>query len=557
MLPIQFFGQNVHFAISLFAALVFFAVFWLHFDAWTAKKQLREFVNWAGFLLVALSFLVHATVIEQSVLGNSLLGDISETVSLIIRIIGYGGIILSQLIDPLQPKPKLQGLEENQYTTGEGTANVPEPDRPAKPTKSNAKAPAAIGFAGLANPIHFLPPLQALTIAGLYWRRGTTGLERHLKPIAVSFLLLFAFELLALGSLWQDSNNPLIAKFVASFGWLWIAQHVFLLAGVLVLGHWVWQYLTRRFMSQLFMLFTSLTLAIFLLTTVSFTFLLTNNVQKAALDNLQTAASVLGYAINGKKAETLANTEAIAASSDIADAIVAKDHKRLVSLTETFLHDKKQSSLVITGDAGQVLLRAENPDRWGDSLSSDTLIRRALIGQSTSTVSAKEDVLAPLIYIKSATPIRDTNKTIVGAAVVGLVADNAFVDGIKHATGLDSAIYAGNVRSATTFVAPDGVSRWVGVKESSNKIQTTVLKQGKPFSGSVNILNRQFLAVYAPLRDVDNTVIGMLFIGQPQVTILQAAGRSVQLTFMVTAALLIISIVPAYLISRYLTRQLD
>ncbi|MEK7594959.1 MAG: cache domain-containing protein [Patescibacteria group bacterium] len=553
MLPIQFFGQNIHFAISLFAALVFFAVFWLHFDAWTAKRQLRECINWVGFLLVALSFVVYATVIEQSVLGHSLFGDTSENISLILRILGYFGIIIGQLIDPLQAKPTLTGLNESEFVIEEAETEVKAQDTP----KSNKATPSAVGFAGLANPLHFLPPLQALVIAILYWRRATTGLERHLKPIAVSFFLMFGFELFLLASLWQDSSNPLIARLVAPFASLWIVQHIFLLAGVLVLGNWVWRYLTRRFMSQLFMIFTSLTLAIFLLTTVSFTFLLTNNVRKSALDNLQTAASVLSYAINGKKAETLANTESIAASPDIANAIVAKDHKKLVSLTSTFLHDKKQSSLLITGDAGQVLLRAENPDSWGDSVSSDTLVRRSLIGQSSSTVSTKEDVLAPLIYIKSATPIRDANKNIVGSAVVGLVADNAFVDGIKNATGLDSAIYAGNVRSATTFVAPDGVSRWVGVKENNKQLQKTVLKDGKTYQGSLGVLNRQFLTVYVPLKDIDNTVIGMLFIGQPQVAVLQAAGRSVELTFIVTAALLILSIIPAYLISRYLTKQLD
>ncbi len=552
MLPIQFFGQNIHFAVTLFAALVFFAVFWLHFDAWTAKRQLRECVNWLGFLLVALSFVVSSTVIEQSILGHSLFGNISEAIALILRILGYGGIIVGQLIDPLQAKPTLTGLNESEFEHGEDEAA--DSDKDVKTAKA---VPAAVGFTGVVGLLHILPPVEALVIAILYWRRATTGLERHLKPIAASFLFLTGFEVLSLGSLWQASNNPLVAKFVAPFASIWIIEHVLLFVGVLVLGNWVWRYLTRRFMSQLFMIFTSLTLAIFLLTTVSFTFLLTNNVQKAALDNLETAASVLGYAINGKKAETLANTESIAANSDIAAAITAKDHKKLVSLTSSFLHDKKQSSLIITSDAGQVLLRAEDPDRWGDSLSSDTLIRRALIGQSSSTVSTKQDVLAPLIYIKSSTPIRDASNNIIGSAVVGLVTDNAFVDGIKNATGLDSAIYANNVRSATTFVAPDGVSRWVGVKENNQQVINTVLKKGKTYRGSSSVLNRQFLVVYAPVKDIDNTVIGMLFIGQPQVAILQAAGRSVELTFVVAAALLLLSIIPAYIISRYLSKQLD
>lgn len=552
MLPIQFFGQNIHFAISLFAALVFFAVFWLHFDAWTAKKQLREAVNWLGFLLLALSFVVSATIIEQSVLGSSIFGDASENIALVLRILGYIAVIVGQLIDPLQLKPKLAGLDESDYTKGVDSAE--SSDQVASPT---TKAPAVVGFTGVSGLLHILPPLGALTIASLYWRRATTGLEKHLRPVAVAFLLLFAFELTSLRQLWEASSNPLIAKFVAPFASVWIIEHILLLLAVTVLGRWVWRYLTRRFMSQLFIIFTSLTLAIFLLTTVSFTYLLTNNVQKASLDNLNTAASVLGYAIDGKKAETLANSESVASNPEIAAAIVAKDHGRLVSTTTDFLRDKKQSSLIITTNAAQVLLRAEDPDRWGDSLSSDTLIRRALTGQPSSTVSSKAGVLAPLVYIKSATPIRDSGGSIVGAAVVGLVADNAFVDGIKKSTGLDSSIYSSNVRSATTFIAPDGTSRWVGVKETSPSVNKTVLRDSKAYKGTLGILNRQFLAVYVPLKDLDQSVVGMLFVGQPQVSILQAAGRSVQLTFIVTAVLLMLSIMPAYLVARYLAKQLD
>jgi Double sensory domain of two-component sensor kinase len=549
MLPLQFFGQNLHFALSLFAALVFFAVFWLYFDAWTGRRQTKELASWVGFLLLAISFVVSATVIEQSVLGKALLGSSSEALSLVLRVAGYIAIIVAQIIDPLQPKPTLTGLDAKLYT-GESADTDKE-------SKSKPKNAALIGFTGASNTLHFFTPLGAGIIAGLYWRRATTGLERHLKPVGLGFAALAVYELLSLGSLLKTSDNPRIAQFTASFGPLWILEHIALLVTILIIGKWVWQYLTKRFMSQLFMIFTSLTLLVFLLTTVSFTFLLVNNVQKASLDNLKTAASVLGYALDGKKAETLANSEAVAANQQIAQAVATKDHAKLVSLTDRFLHDKKQSSLIITNDAGQVLVRAEDPDQWGDSLSSDTLLRRSLIGQSGSTVSTKEDVLAPLVYIRSATPIRDANQTIIGSVMVGIIADNSFVDGIKSATGLNSAIYAGNVRSATTFVAPNGTSRWVGIKENKTEVTETVLKQGKTYTGTSSVQNKHYLTVYAPLKDLDNAVIGMLFIGQPQSTILQTAGRSVQLTFVVTAMLLVLSIIPAYLISRYLARQLD
>ena len=71
MLITQFLLENLHFAINLFASLVFFAVSWLYLDAWMETKEHKELFKIIGFALFSLAFLVHATYIEQSVLTNA------------------------------------------------------------------------------------------------------------------------------------------------------------------------------------------------------------------------------------------------------------------------------------------------------------------------------------------------------------------------------------------------------------------------------------------------------------------------------------------------------
>jgi hypothetical protein len=541
MLPLQFFGQNLHFALSLFAALVLFAVFWLYFDAWLGegRKKNKDVLKWAGFLLVSLSFVIHATLIEQTDLGRSVLGGTSETIATILRLLGYVGIIIGQLVDPLQKKPVSKGIEEELQAS------------------SNPKAAPAVAGGSIVFGAVYGLPLAAGAIAVLYWRRATTGLERHLKPVALAFGLLFCFELLSLSELWQNTSNPNLFNLVKAFGPLWIISHGFLLAATLVLGRWVWRYLTERFLSQLFMIFTGVVLAIFLLTTVSFTYLLMRNIQNSSLDNLATAANVLNYALDSKKAEARANAEAIAQNPKVAAAILAKDHKALAALTDDVLKSKKLSSVIITTSSAQVLLRAEQPDRWGDSVSSDPLVRKALIGQPSSTVVSSDGVLAPILSIKSAVAVRDDSDIVIGTVSTAVVADNAFVDGIKNSTGLDSAIYSANVLSATTLTSPDGKTRQIGIKQNSQAVKNQVLTKGQTFKGSLNISNRPFLAVYAPLKDVNNNVAGMLFIGQPQSAVLKSAGHSIELTFTLAIILMALSIIPAYLMARYITRQLQ
>lgn len=106
---IQFFLENVHFAINLFVALVIFAVFWLYFDAWTVKKALRGVPMVLGFILLAISFALSAVFIETTILSTSVLGNLSVPLLVTItRIPGYVLIITALISDPLQDKP-LQG----------------------------------------------------------------------------------------------------------------------------------------------------------------------------------------------------------------------------------------------------------------------------------------------------------------------------------------------------------------------------------------------------------------------------------------------------------------
>jgi len=537
MLPLDFLAQNVHFAINLFASLVFFAVFWLYFDAWTAKrsKAVRNIFKWAGFLLLSVSFLLQATVIEQSVLGKSIFGDSSQTIANLLRLMGYLAIITGRIMDPLQEKPETKSIETE---------------------LQNSKAPAVAATSSSFGLVYALP-LGALTVAALYFRRSTKGLERHLKPVAYAFTLLFVFELLSLASLWRGTNNPQLYNLVKAFGPLWIASQVFLLASVLLLGRWVWRYLTERFLSQLFMAFTGGILIIFILTTFSFSVLLMRNIQSNSLDNLSTAANVLNYALKSKQAETQANAQIIAQNPAIALAITSKDHAALASLNSDFLAQKKLSTLDITDSSGQVLLRAEDPKRWGDSVSSDSLVRRALVGTSASSIISQQGVLAPQLFIKTIVPVRASNQQIVGTTSVSLLIDSTFVDGIKNSTGLDSSVYGGDSLSATTLTGPDGKSRVVGAKLTDKRVTDKVLHGGQSYKGELDVLNRPYLAVYAPLKDADNVVVGMLFIGQPQTSVLITAGRSIELTFIVTALLILLSIIPSYLIARHIARQLD
>lgn len=539
MVLLQFLAQDIHFAVALFMALATFAVFWLIFDAWTERKNWKEFLKWVGFLLLSLAFLLYAAVINQASFGRVAWGMHLSFASQLLRLLGYITIISGQLLDPLQPVPKVTGL-----------------DLPTAPSPNPTKA-AGVGLGlGVAS-WQIVVPIASLGVALLYLRRARQGLERHLQPMAISLMWLAGFEIFSLTSaLNSHTSNPILYKWVAPFGYFWMITHVCLVIGAMLLSRWVWKYLVKRLQSQLFIIFTTMTTIIFLVSTISFTYLLMSNVQQSSLKNLKTANVVLSQSLKSKSAETLADAEVLSENPAIITAVQANSHQALAKLAGNYLVQKNLTSFTITNANGEVLLRGENPDLWGQSISSEALFQRAQLGESDSGVIVQQGVLAPTVGIEASAPMY-SNGHVVGVVIAEKALDNAFLDGVKRASGLDSAIFAGSVASSSTFIAPDGTSRWVGVRETNQQVKHQVLSQGDTFSGELSILNSPYLAVYTPLKDVDNVTIGMLLTAQAEPVFLHTVARSVELTFAISVGLITLMVIPAYVLARRIAAQLQ
>jgi hypothetical protein len=128
---------------------------------------------------------------------------------------------------------------------------------------------------------------------------------------------------------------------------------------------------------------------------------------------------------------------------------------------------------------------------------------------------------------------------------------------VRSRTGLASSIYAGDVLAATTLTAQDGTTRDVGIRLTNKAVTSVVIGSGQAYRATFDLQNRPILAVFLPLRDVDNAVVGMLMTAQPQSVVLQVAATSVELTFLLTALLLLLCVIPVYWITKSLTRQLE
>ncbi len=74
-------------------------------------------------------------------------------------------------------------------------------------------------------------------------------------------------------------------------------------------------------------------------------------------------------------------------------------------------------------------------------------------------------------------------------------------------------IFQNDTRIATTVKGADG-KRSVGTK-ASQKVIDEVLKGGKSYTGRAEVVGQEYHSAYAPIKDKNGQVIGMIFVGLP------------------------------------------
>ncbi|MBC8060120.1 MAG: cache domain-containing protein [Clostridiaceae bacterium] len=92
-----------------------------------------------------------------------------------------------------------------------------------------------------------------------------------------------------------------------------------------------------------------------------------------------------------------------------------------------------------------------------------------------------------------------------------LEGNNNLVDKVFQQTGASASILRMDTRVATT-IKDSKDSRLNGTKVSG-KVADIILKQGKNFLGETSIDANTYISKYIPIRDKDNKVIGMWFVG--------------------------------------------
>jgi two-component system NtrC family sensor kinase len=254
--------------------------------------------------------------------------------------------------------------------------------------------------------------------------------------------------------------------------------------------------------------------------------------------------------------------------------------------------------LTVTDEYGNVLLRTSNVDLFGDNQSHNELVSAALSRKGPAmgtTIVAADDLrkesslLAENAYFKfietpkarvrqeteetrgmmlmAAAPVYDYQNNLVGILYGGILLNRNYeiVDKTKRTVYQDlkyggkdigtATIFQDDVRISTNVKNEDG-SRAIGTRVSE-EVYEQVVKKGEVWIGRAYVVNNWYITAYEPIKDINNRIIGILYVGILEQKYLDIKKRTILVFLTIALMGAIVSMALSFLLSRRISVSIN
>ncbi|MFO7644855.1 MAG: cache domain-containing protein [Desulfosarcina sp.] len=274
-----------------------------------------------------------------------------------------------------------------------------------------------------------------------------------------------------------------------------------------------------------------------------------NEAQRRAGLDLRTAWSVIQSELDGLELFLTA----LSGGKRVQEAYHTDDTAEFRALLEVARRQSRFDFLSLTDNQGRVIMRTAAPYQAGDYLAQDTLIRRALKGETISGFAILESprlqvegerleerafmVFEPTPKAKiraktaetagmalvAATPVEDDTGVRKGVLYAGILLNrnHDLVDKIHSIVFEDQlyknkqlgtvTIFQWDCRVATTVTLAGG-NRATGTRVSET-VYDTVLENDLNYYDRAFVVNDWYLSAYDPIHNIEGKVIGILYVG--------------------------------------------
>jgi two-component system NtrC family sensor kinase len=283
----------------------------------------------------------------------------------------------------------------------------------------------------------------------------------------------------------------------------------------------------------------------------------------------------------------------------IQDVLLQKNISQdYINALKSFKANERLDVLTLTDGNGIVVLRVNNPDLKGDDQSRQELVQAVLTRRApavgTIIVSANDlknespqlAAQARLIFVNTpmarprpeteettgmmlmaAVPVFDHDGDLIGVVYTGVLLNRNFniVDDVKQTVfqgevykGRDigtATIFQDDVRISTNVHNEDG-SRAIGTRIAADVYQQVVIG-GNHYVGRAFVVNNWYITAYEPIKDYDNKIIGILYVGLLEQKYSDIRNRAILIFSGITLTGIVLSILLALLISRGISSSIN
>jgi two-component system, NtrC family, sensor kinase len=305
--------------------------------------------------------------------------------------------------------------------------------------------------------------------------------------------------------------------------------------------------------TQLALLFLALACVIGVVTALIVNSIVTNQIISEAQERVKEHLSSARWVYQSKVRDIDKVIRWTAIRHVLKEGIKRRDLSALRNELLGLMSEEGLDFLTLVDRRGMVLFRFHNPGVSGDSLAQDPFIKSALgkKGISGTQVVSRDELLkegkaladkAVLtsiptpkekpsqkveetsgMILKSAYPVLDFNGTVLGVLAGGVLLNRNYeiVDRIKNIVFKDAKYKGKEIGTVTIFLDDLRISTNVKDKEGNRaigtramqEVQEQVLEKGSPWVQRAFVVDDWYITAYEPIVDVENKIVGMLYVG--------------------------------------------
>ncbi|PIV24565.1 MAG: hypothetical protein COS40_01740 [Deltaproteobacteria bacterium CG03_land_8_20_14_0_80_45_14] len=262
---------------------------------------------------------------------------------------------------------------------------------------------------------------------------------------------------------------------------------------------------------------------------------------------------------------------------------------------ERLMAEEGLDFLTLVDRLGTVVFRFHNPPASGDNLLNDPFIKSALEkkeisgtqvlsgdelskeGRSLTQKAAIQSIPVPKekpirkieetsgMVLKSAHPILDFNGEILGVLTGGVLLNRNYeiVDRIKNIVFKDAkykgkeigtaTIFLGDLRISTNVIDKEG-NRAIGTR-ASREVYEHVLGKGLPWIQRAFVVDDWYITAYEPIRDVQDKIVGMLYVGMLESKYALMKEKLILLFFFFSMSGMLIALTVSFILSYMMLKK--